>query len=190
MKRVLVLGDTHIPKRRDSIPPAFFEHIRMSSYDLALITGDLVRESDMRKAMPPLPQCVIVRGNMDLETKYNLQELVQIDDFRILLLHGTQVDPRGDLSQLGEIARESDADVTVHGHTHEEAIDLLDGRLFLNPGTISGSTGGWAGRVDASFVELVVSPGHIGVTLYHTDWVDIRESKTAYLKTSKGISKA
>ncbi len=190
MKRVLVFGDTHIPKRRDSIPLAFFEHIRTNNYDLALITGDLVRESDMRKAMPPLPKCVIVRGNMDLETKHYLQELIQIDDFCILLLHGTQVDPRGNLAQLGEIAREANADVTVHGHTHEEAIDLLEGRLFLNPGTISGSTGGWAGRVDASFMELVVSSGRMGVTLYHTDWADIRKSETAYLKTSEGISKA
>jgi len=53
--RVLVLGDAHIPSRRDSIPKEFFQHIEDAVYDMALITGDLIRESDFRNALPPLP---------------------------------------------------------------------------------------------------------------------------------------
>jgi len=190
LRRILVFGDAHIPTRRNSIPPVFYEHIDATEYDLALVTGDLVREKDMRKAMPPLPKSCIVRGNMDLEGGYNVHEEIQIDDINILLLHGTQVKPRGNLIQLWEIAKHVNADVTIHGHTHNESIDLYDGRLFLNPGTISGSTGGWEGRTDASFMELEISLSHIGVTLHHTDWVDMRTTKATFVKSTQTISRA
>lgn len=190
LKRILVFGDAHIPTRRDSIPPVFYGHIQATKYDLAFVTGDLVRESEMRKAMPPLPKSYIVRGNMDLEGRYNQHEEIQIDGINILLLHGSQVKPRGDLRQLTEIAKHVNADITIHGHTHEEAIDLYECRLFLNPGTISGSTGGWEGRTDASFIELGVSSSHIEVILYHSDWANIRASKAAFTKSAEGISRA
>jgi putative phosphoesterase len=144
----------------------------------------------MREAMPPLPKSYIVRGNMDLEGRYNLHEEIKIEDINILLLHGTQIKPRGDLVQLLEIADHVNADVTVHGHTHNEAIDLYERRLFLNPGTISGSTGGWEGRTDASFIELGISQSRIEVSLYHTDWVDTRISKVTFIKSGQVISLA
>ena len=190
MKRILVFGDAHIPTRRDIIPTAFYEHIQATDYDLALVTGDLVRENDMRKAMPPLPKSYIVRGNMDLEGGYSMHEEIQIDDISILLLHGTQVKPRGDLSQLWDMAKHVNADVIIHGHTHIEGIDLYKGRLFLNPGTISGSTGGWEGRTDASFMELETSPSRLRVVLYHTDWVNLTTSEAAFVKSVQAMSRA
>ncbi len=93
--RVLVLGDTHMPSRRDSIPDEFYQYIKENDYDLALVTGDLVRESDMRAALPPLPRSFIVVGNMDYGSTYNFHEQIQLDDFNLLLLHGTQLRPRG-----------------------------------------------------------------------------------------------
>jgi len=98
--RVLVLGDTHIPSRRDSIPKEFYQYIKDTIYDLALITGDLERESDMRDALPPLPRSFIVVGNMDYGSSYNFHEQVQLDDFNLLLIHGTQLRPRGNIEQL------------------------------------------------------------------------------------------
>jgi len=190
LQRILVFGDAHIPTRRDSIPPSFYQHIQATNYDCAFITGDLVRESDMRKAMPPLPKSYIVRGNMDLEGRYNIHEEIQMEDVRILLIHGTQVKPRGDLAQLWEIANHVNAEITVHGHTHVEAMDLYKGCLFLNPGTISGSTGGWEGRTDASFIELEISHSRIEVTLHHTDWVSMRTSRMAFVKLGQAISQA
>ena len=180
--RVLVFGDTHIPSRRDSIPEGFYQHIKDHVYDLALITGDLIRESDMRAALPPLPRCFIVVGNMDYGSSYNFHEQVQLDDFKLLLIHGTQLRPRGSIEQLGEILHQIGGDVAVHGHTHRAAIDLYKDRLFLNPGTISGATGGWGGRADASFIELEVQSSEMKVTLHQTDWRVVKKSEIQYLK--------
>ena len=185
--RVLVLGDTHMPSRRDSIPKEFFLHIENHDYDLALITGDLVRESDFRNALPPLPRSFIVVGNMDYGSTYNFHEQIQLDDFNLLLLHGTQVRPRGNIEQLWEILMQIEGDVAVHGHTHKAAIDLYKDRLFLNPGTISGATGGWGGRDDASFIELEILKNEMKVTLHKTDWKITKKSEISFLKQDKVI---
>ena len=180
--RVLVFGDAHIPSRRDSIPEEFYQHIKDNVYDLALITGDLIRESDMRAALPPLPRSFIVVGNMDYSSSYNFHEQVQLDDFNLLLIHGTQLRPRGSIEQLWEILQQIGGDVAVHGHTHKAAIDLYNDRLFLNPGTISGATGGWGGRADASFIELEVQSSEMKVILHQTDWRVVKVSEIQFLK--------
>jgi putative phosphoesterase len=179
---VLVFGDTHIPSRRDSIPAAFYDHIEHTSYDMALITGDLVREADMRSALPPLPRSFIVVGNMDYGSQYNFHERVQLDEFNVLLLHGTQLRPRGNVTQLWEIVQEIDADIAIHGHTHTPSIETHEDKLFLNPGTITGATGGWGGRTDASFIELEVSKNELTVRLFFTDWKMVKQSTLRFKK--------
>lgn len=185
--RVLVFGDAHIPSRRDSIPKAFYNRILQVTYDLALITGDLTREVEMLAALPPLPRSFTVVGNMDYGSRYNFHEQVQLDDFNVLLLHGTQLRPRGNIKQLWEILHEIEADIAIHGHTHEASIELHKDRLFLNPGTISGATGGWAGRIDASFIELEVSKDQLQVRLFQTDWKVMKESTVRFQKTEGRI---
>lgn len=186
-QRVLVFGDTHIPTRRDSIPKAFYNHIDKTNYDLALITGDLVREVEMRSALPPLPRCFIVVGNMDYGSQYNFHEQIQLDEFNLLLLHGTQLRPRGNINQLWEITQNIGADIAIHGHTHTASIEIHMDRLFLNPGTISGATGGWAGKTDASFIELEVSNKNLLVRLFHTDWKTLKESTLSFKKQEAKI---
>ena len=181
--RVLVFGDAHIPSRRESIPREFYEQIKSSNYDMALITGDLVREKEFRDAIPSLPRSFIVRGNMDYSSgSYNFHELVQIDELRFLLIHGTQLRPRGNIKQLSDVVANVDADIAIHGHTHKAAIELYKERLFLNPGTISGATGGWTGRADASFMELEIQGNSVEVTLYKTDWYVVKTSVIQYRK--------
>jgi putative phosphoesterase len=156
---------------------------------MALITGDLVREDDMRSALPPLPRSFIVVGNMDYGSQYNFHERVQMDDFNVLLLHGTQLRPRGNINQLWEIVQEIGADVAIHGHTHIAKIEIHKDRLFLNPGTISGATGGWGGRTDASFLELEVSKDELTVRLFFTDWKMVKQSTLRFKKLEGKIVK-
>jgi putative phosphoesterase len=120
---------------------------------------------------------------MDYGSQYNFHEQVQLDSFNVLLIHGTQLRPRGNIKQLWEIAQQIGADVAIHGHTHTPSIDLYKDQLFLNPGTISGATGGWAGRTDASFIELEVSENELLVRLFQTDWKVVKESTISFRKT-------
>ncbi|NWF96093.1 MAG: YfcE family phosphodiesterase [Candidatus Thorarchaeota archaeon] len=185
LKRVLVFGDTHIPTRADSIPESFDSRIRKTHYDMALVTGDLVEEAAMRSVLPPLPQSFIVQGNMDVGAPRDFHCEVTVDELVILLLHGTELRPRGNIEQLSEIAAHVGADITVHGHTHEPTVKPHAGRLFLNPGTVTGATGGWGGRKDASFIELEIDRSSVKVTLYLTNWKTDRVS-TALFRKSNG----
>lgn len=187
MKRILVFGDAHIPSRRDSIPSSFYSHIENTDYEFALVTGDLVREKEMRDALPPLPTCYMVQGNMDYGRGFDFHKQLQVDDFNILLIHGTQLRPRGNIKQLLEIVMNVGADIGIHGHTHKAAIDLREKRLFLNPGTISGATGGWAGRDDASFIELEAEGFHLKVILHMTDWEITKQSELNFKKQNDEI---
>ncbi|MFX0107120.1 MAG: YfcE family phosphodiesterase [Candidatus Hodarchaeota archaeon] len=182
MKRVLIFGDAHIPSRRDSIPDSFHKTIEETDYDLALVTGDLVSENDMRAALPPLPECYIVQGNMDYGGTHDFHRIIPIDNLSILLIHGTQLRPRGSIKQLREIVDNVGADIAIHGHTHKPAIDLYSERLFLNPGTISGATGGWSGRLDASFMEADVSESKVEVRLHVTNWKVAKVSQMRFCK--------
>ena len=184
MTRVLVFGDAHIPTRRDSIPKEFYRHIESTRYDLAMITGDLVREHDMRAAMPPLPRAFIVKGNMDYGSTHNFSEQIQLDSIKFLLMHGTQLSPRGNLKEFLKVLYDTGADVGVHGHTHEAAIDLIEGRLFINPGTVSGATGGYSGLAPASFVELEVRGESIRLTMHYTDWQVVKQTEASFQKES------
>lgn len=186
--RALVFGDAHIPSRRDSIPKAFYDLISKGKYDMALITGDLIREHEMRQALPPLPRTFIVRGNMDYSgSDYNHHEQVQLGCFNLLLLHGTQIRPRGNIQQLWEITMNIDADIAIHGHTHTATIDLYKDKLFLNPGTISGATGGWSGRQEASFLEIEIIENILTVTMYRSNWDVVKTSEVAFVKEGNTI---
>jgi putative phosphoesterase len=141
----------------------------------------------MFAALPPLPRHFTVIGNMDYGSQYNFHEQVQLDEFNLLLLHGTQLRPRGSITQLWEITQKIGADVAVHGHTHKASIDLYKERLFLNPGTVSGATGGWGGKTDASFMELVVNQNELEVRMFHTNWKIVKESETRFEKQNNQI---
>ena len=82
-----------------------------------------------------------------------------------------------------------DGDVAIHGHTHQASVELHKDRLFLNPGTVSGATGGWSGRTDASFMELIVEKNMLKVILHLTDWRVIKRTELTYLKTEKKIER-
>ncbi|MFO7837290.1 MAG: YfcE family phosphodiesterase [Candidatus Thorarchaeota archaeon] len=182
MMKILVFGDTHIPTRRDSIPDAFYSIIEDRHYDLALITGDLVEEHAMRESLPILPRCCIVRGNMDYSYDHNFHEEINIGDLEILLLHGTQLRPRGSIEQIRDILDNVGCDIAIHGHTHEAQVKLYEGRLILNPGTLSGATGVSTGRQEASFIEMEVDGSTVKIVLYKTDWNTLKKSTLSFEK--------
>jgi putative phosphoesterase len=124
---------------------------------------------------------------MDYGRGFDFHKQIQIEDFNILLIHGTQLRPRGNIKQLREVVMNVGADVGIHGHTHRPTIDLQEGRLFLNPGTISGATGGWAGKDDASFIELEIAGSQMTVILHLTDWQVTKKSNLRFALENEEI---
>ncbi len=75
-----------------------------------------------------------LRGNCDFS---GLPEVIfQAGNFNVLALHGDRFFVKSDLSYLRRYAENKNADIVLYGHSHIPSIDWLDGRLFVNPGSL------------------------------------------------------
>ncbi|ALU11583.1 phosphodiesterase [Ignicoccus islandicus DSM 13165] len=152
--KVLILSDAHIPDREKEIPKDLREVIESNApYDLVIYAGDLTGEEVLSYLKTLGDEVRAVRGNMDylpLPEKITLE----LDGKKVLVLHGHQVRPRGNLKALSEIARREGAEVIIHGHLHVPLIDRVEGIVHLNPGSVTGSWGGYTLGGTPSFMEL------------------------------------
>lgn len=61
---------------------------------------------------------------------------LEIDEQRLLLVHGSPQDPlQGYVHDPAELAESYDADAVIMGHTHRPFVHKPNGCLFLNPGS-------------------------------------------------------
>jgi vacuolar protein sorting-associated protein 29 len=82
-----------------------------------------------------------VKGDFDDPSAKDTQEylVVKLENFRIGLIHGHQVVPWGDRESLAMWQRRLDVDVLVFGGTHQYVAFEHEGKLFVNPGSITGA---------------------------------------------------
>ena len=164
MAVILVLGDTHIPRRANRIPDEIEEFVRGKPFDYVICTGDLTAESVLDYLRQLGRKVVAVRGNMDHLPLPEYAEIT-IGGFRIGVIHGDQVYPRGNREQLEDIAVERGVEVLISGHTHLP--DVYKGRVvLLNPGSATGAWGGGGGSMRPSFMVVNVAGSEMVVELY------------------------
>lgn len=135
MVRVAILGDTHIPGRAREIPEKLLNAIWKFRPERILFTGDF-GSLEVLKTLQKSSPVTAVKGNTDfLELPETLAfELVGI---KFCMLHGHQVKPAGDRSQLQNFARYFGAEAIVCGHTHAPEI-YKEAALVINPGSATG----------------------------------------------------
>jgi len=73
-----------------------------------------------------------VLGNNDDGMSFRLTEVVTLADQNVLVHH--IVNPHRLLEPLAERIRKTKANLVVFGHTHQQFLEAIEGRLFLNPG--------------------------------------------------------
>ncbi len=174
MAVILVLGDTHIPRRAKQIPVEFMRIFSRRKHDFVVCTGDLTAESVLNTLKDFGHEIVAVRGNMDYLPLPEYAEIT-IGSFRIGVIHGDQVYPRGDREQLEEIASEKGVDVLISGHTH--AADVYKGDvILLNPGSATGVWGGGGGSMKPSFMIVEIADDEISAELYQLERGEVKRT--------------
>jgi len=156
MTKILVLGDSHIPRRAKSLPHELTNKINEltsnSLFDIVLFTGDVIKAPDLIEYLKSKSKKGFYKviGNMDYYGGDTNDPLYQELKFKILsdnnlvlgLTHGAQIEPRGDILKLEALALEKKYNILISGHTHMEEIFLTgNGILLINPGS---STGAWS----------------------------------------------
>ncbi|AVB76716.1 YfcE family phosphodiesterase [Methanococcus maripaludis] len=130
-----IISDTHIPERAKKLPKEIFEHF--SDVDLIIHCGDVTSESVLNE-LKKISEILVVSGNMDY-MNYPKEHELNIENFKIGIIHGNQIHPRGDTLKMKYLCLEKNWDVLISGHTHVPMIKELHAEnkkiLLLNPGS-------------------------------------------------------
>ena len=162
---VLVVGDMFVPQRSQDIDPQFKAILIPNKLQHVLSLGNIgSRESyDWLKSLSN--DFHSVKGDFD-EGDMPEKKLVTIGEFKIGLIHGHQVLPWGNAEALSSIQRELDCDILLSGNTHQINVKVVDNKLFINPGSISGAFSNVVADPSPSFVLMVLQGTEAIVYLY------------------------
>ena len=119
MMTIGVISDTHGLLRQEVL-----EILR--SCDCILHGGD-INNQGVLDTLEQIAPVYVVRGNNDKEWAEHLPNdlTVQLEGQKIFMVHN-----RKEIENLPE-----DADIVIFGHSHKYFEQVIDGRLWLNPGS-------------------------------------------------------
>lgn len=197
MIKMLAIGDSHIPQRAKKIPDQI--HIKLNQitetdkFDYLFCTGDIISAPKFLSFLKEITKekLYFVMGNMDYyggncDAPILQQMKISLkgnNNLVIGLIHGHQISPRGDYSQLETLAIQNNFNILISGHTHKEDITLTEKNiLLLNPGSVTGAWSFLASR-NPSFIVIQINEitSIIIITLHQ---YDIKASKFRALNYS------
>lgn len=135
--KCLVLSDSH--GRVDNLRRAVK---RRPDVDAVIFLGDGL--SDLEYLLPDIQSPVLaVRGNCDFGREYLGRPVYKVDsitlaDKKIIFTHGDLYGAKYGHDGLVRLAEQTDADIILYGHTHIKDEKYIDGKYYLNPGTVAG----------------------------------------------------
>lgn len=128
MSKILVVSDSHgLTKELEEIKKRHQQEV-----DLMIHCGDSQLMADDKT----MAGFVAVRGNCDFDARIPNERLEQIAGRKIYVTHGHKYSVKSSLMSLNYRAREAEADIVCFGHSHVLGAEVIDGVLFLNPGSI------------------------------------------------------
>lgn len=161
MKKIAVLSDTHGMLRQE----VFAE---LGAADVILHAGDVDTPAVMT-ALEACGEAHTVRGNNDGEWAQSLPESlrVTIEGVRFFLVHKKRDVPK----------KLTDVDVILYGHSHKYAAEVVEGVLWLNPG----SCGRRRFHLEITMCRMTVNAGRYTfekVTIAHEPTPKAKESRS------------
>ena len=162
---VLVVGDMFVPQRAPDVDPQFKAILIPNKLQHVLSLGNIgSRESyDWLRSLSS--DFHGVKGDYD-EGDMPETKLVTIGEFKIGMIHGHQILPIGDTESLACVARQLDCDIFISGNTHKIGVNVLDNKLFINPGSISGAFSNIIADPSPSFILMVLTGTEAIIYLY------------------------
>ncbi len=132
--KLVVISDTH-----GNYPAALRAVEMIAGADVVIHLGDFCEDTlPLQGAL----SCKIIRvpGNCDVGARLPRELFLRFGGVPFLLCHGDAYGVKSGTTRLGEHAHRIGAEVVLFGHTHTPLIRSIDGRLFVNPGTLQKGT--------------------------------------------------
>jgi uncharacterized protein len=131
--RVVVLSDTHAPRRWRTCPPAVAGYLRQA--DLILHAGDVCTASVLTELAEYAPVTAVVGNNDDpsvAEWGASATAELDLDGLRVAMVHDSGA-RTGRLQRMRR--RFPGADLVVFGHSHIPLDESAPGLRIFNPGS-------------------------------------------------------
>jgi vacuolar protein sorting-associated protein 29 len=176
---VLVVSDMNVPFKTSDIPEQFKSLLIPNKIQHVLSLGNMGSKESYDWLKSLSNNFHGVKGEFD--EGFNLPEtkIVTIGSFKIGMIHGHQVVPWGDLEALSSIQRQLGCDILLSGHTHNNSVNVFEGKYYINPGSISGSFSPLNPVPIPSFILMVIQGDFTILYLYEL------QDKTKKFEVSK-----
>lgn len=126
--KVLIISDNH--GVTDVLQKVADQH---RDVDVMIHCGD----SELPYHSDELAGFLKVRGNCDHDSAFPEEVIHDADDTKIFITHGHRYHVKYSLMTLSYRAKEVGANIVCFGHSHIAGTEIIDGILFINPGSIS-----------------------------------------------------
>ncbi len=135
--KILVFSDSH--GRYDRMADV----ISRDRYDVVLFLGDGLGDFDkLQENNMGSTRMIAVKGNCDFFDGTPDERIIELDGFRVMMLHGHKLGVKSGTTNLEYYAREKGVDLVLYGHTHSADVRHIEGEkpfYILNPGSIGAS---------------------------------------------------
>ncbi|WML45581.1 metallophosphoesterase [Neobacillus sp. PS3-40] len=127
MSKILVVSDSHGLTSELEVLKKRHQH----EVEMMIHCGD----SQLMNGHMAISGFVTVLGNCDFGG-YPLETIVEIAGRKIFVTHGHKYSIKASLMTLNYRAKEVKADIVCFGHSHVVGAEMIEGTLFLNPGSL------------------------------------------------------
>jgi hypothetical protein len=128
MSKVLIVSDSHgLTKELEVL-----KERHKAEVELMIHCGD----SELSPDDKAISDYLAVLGNCDFGGGYPLETTSEVAGHKFLVTHGHRYSVKSSLMKLKYKAQEVKADIVCFGHSHVLGAEVIDGTLFINPGSI------------------------------------------------------
>lgn len=132
--KIVVIGDTHIPKRAKNLPELLVSDLKAS--DLIIHTGDW-QPMEVYEEIKSYGNVVGVHGNVDDERLQKLlpeKVMLELEGWKIAVTHGHG---KGQTTEKRALAafNENEVDCVIFGHSHIPLLKKNENVILFNPGS-------------------------------------------------------
>lgn len=99
-------------------------------------------DSELSASDPLLNGIHIVRGNCDRDQQLPATVVQNVGNDTVLVVHGHEHDVKRSMLTLSYAAAEQQASIALFGHSHLYGAEMINGVLFVNPGSTTQPRGG------------------------------------------------
>jgi uncharacterized protein len=163
MSKVLIVSDSHgLTKELKVLRERHSDEV-----ELMIHCGD----SQLMPDDQSISGYLTVMGNCDFGGGYPLETMVKVAGRKFFITHGHRYSVKTSLMSLKYKAQEVNADIVCFGHSHVLGAEVIDGTLFLNPGSIRLPRE----RLEKTYVILDLQDEKIKMSVFEANGREIQE---------------